>query len=109
MPAHLPIRPSCPSLAHPPSSTPSSAACAAKLRFRLVSILSRGDEEFAASLCGRLADEYAVFKRAWVRQFYEQVSEPALGRGAGPAARRERLNLLSQRLWARETTDELWL
>lgn len=91
-----------------PTPTHPTPPCAAdKLRFRLVSILSRGDEEFAASYCGRLADEYAVFKLAWVRQFYEQVSaEPALAPRAGTASR---LNLLSQRLWAGETTDELWL
>lgn len=42
---------------------------------------------------------------AWVRQFYEQVQLPA-SRGGGAG---QRPNTLSQRLWSREITDELWL
>ena len=34
------------------------------LRCSLVSVLSRGDDEFAHS-CGRLEEEYAVFKVGW--------------------------------------------
>jgi len=41
----------------------------------------------------------------WVRQFYEQVQLPA-NRGGGAG---QRPNTLSQRLWSREVTDELWL
>ena len=60
----------CPALLacpHTPTA-PAQPACLptlhlpAKLRFRLVSILSRGDDEFAGGFCGRLEDEYAVFK-----------------------------------------------
>ncbi len=40
-----------------------------------------------------------------MRQFYEQVQLPA-NRGGGAG---QRPNTLSQRLWSREVTDELWL
>lgn len=40
---------------------------------------------------------------AWVRQFHAAVTLPPRRGGGG------RPNLLSQRLWEREFTDELWL
>lgn len=46
-----------------------------------------------------------AWQDAWVRQFYEQVQLPA-SRGGGAG---QRPNILSQRLWSREVTDELWL
>jgi hypothetical protein len=74
------------------------------LSWQLVSLFSRTDDEFASMVARRLPDEYAVFKDEWVRQFYEEVRLPA-SRG-GTAGRP---NTLSQRLWSREVTDELWL
>lgn len=71
-----------------------------KLRYRLVTLLSRSDEEFAR-LSGRMPEEYQVFKDAWVRQFEEQVDLPTRSG--------QRIHTLSQRLWEAEVTDELWL
>ncbi|PSC70887.1 PIGMENT DEFECTIVE 191 [Micractinium conductrix] len=73
-----------------------------KLRFKLVTLLSRGDEEFAERIADRLPEEYAVFKDAWVRQFEEQVDSLPLRPGMRPYA-------LSRALWCRETTEDLWL
>ncbi|KAL4448238.1 hypothetical protein ABPG75_005457 [Micractinium tetrahymenae] len=72
-----------------------------KLQYRMVTLLSRSDEEFATKLSGRMAEEYQVFKDAWVRQFEEQVDLPTRSG--------QRIHALSQRLWAAEVTDELWL
>lgn len=72
-----------------------------KLRYRLVTLLSRSDEEFATKLSGRISEEYQVFKDAWVRQFEEQVDLPTRSG--------QRIHALSQRLWEAEVTDELWL
>ena len=72
---HLPRHPT-----HPPAHPAPRPPRAAKLHLQLVSILSRGDDEFAATFCDRLEDEYAVFKVS-CRQAGRQAGRQAAGLG----------------------------